>query len=166
MAWLSEWNPAKVTNWNLYPILPISCWKVAMVASSKCRFQLNDGEQLYANSLPAAPHQPVSLYQKHIKFTATQYWSSRRNCWLQQRRSHSSIKSRTHWHITLSVNANPCKTTIVHAATHGLQTQEVPISRSKVTWILGMNGICKLPSLLQRRSGCLHPQHVSVRSIC
>jgi len=25
-----------------------------MVASSKCRFQLKDGEQLYANGLPAA----------------------------------------------------------------------------------------------------------------
>src|SRR5260370_39531941 len=52
MDTFSAWNPASVTNWNLYPILPSSCWKLAMVTSSSFFFQLKDGEQLYARSLP------------------------------------------------------------------------------------------------------------------
>src|SRR5271166_6326573 len=35
MLRFSAWKPARVTNWNLYPIPANSCWKRAMVASSK-----------------------------------------------------------------------------------------------------------------------------------
>ena len=40
------WNPARVMNWNRYPMAPSSFWNRAMVVSSRWRFQLNDGEQL------------------------------------------------------------------------------------------------------------------------
>ncbi|CFS48794.1 Uncharacterised protein [Mycobacterium tuberculosis] len=33
-------------NWNLKPMAASSFWNLAMVASSRCFFQLNDGEQL------------------------------------------------------------------------------------------------------------------------
>ena len=36
-------------NWNLNPIAASSFWNFAMVLSSRCLRQLNDGEQLYAN---------------------------------------------------------------------------------------------------------------------
>jgi hypothetical protein len=49
---LSAWKPAKVTNWNLYPIAPIRSWKLAISSSESFFSQLNDGEQLYARSLP------------------------------------------------------------------------------------------------------------------
>ncbi len=47
-----------------------------MVASSKCRFQLKDGEQLYANSFPAA-YNYTSLQEsalgsnRHLKYRKT-----------------------------------------------------------------------------------------------
>src|SRR5260221_5974051 len=48
----SEWNPARVMNWNLYPMAASSRWKPAMVESERCFFQLKDGEQLYASNFP------------------------------------------------------------------------------------------------------------------
>src|ERR1043166_946061 len=55
IAWFKAWNPAKVTNWNLYPIAASSRWNLAMLRSSRFFRQLNDGEQLYASILPGNP---------------------------------------------------------------------------------------------------------------
>src|ERR1044072_7793995 len=52
MPGFSAWKPDSVTNWNLYPIAPSSLWNEASWLSVRWRFQLNDGEQLYASSLP------------------------------------------------------------------------------------------------------------------
>lgn len=38
--------PASVTNWNLYPILPSSCWNVAICSLLRFFSQLKEGEQL------------------------------------------------------------------------------------------------------------------------
>jgi hypothetical protein len=38
--------PASVTNWNLYPSLPSSCWKVAICSLLRFFSQLKEGEQL------------------------------------------------------------------------------------------------------------------------
>ncbi len=46
IPWLSEWNPASVTNWKRYPRAPSSFWNVAIFASSIARRQLKLGEQL------------------------------------------------------------------------------------------------------------------------
>jgi hypothetical protein len=51
IEWFSAWKPASVMNWNAYPIAPSSRWNRSMSPSSRCRRQLNDGEQLYASSL-------------------------------------------------------------------------------------------------------------------
>ena len=37
---------ASVMNWKRYPIAASSTWNLAIVASSRCCFQLNEGEQL------------------------------------------------------------------------------------------------------------------------
>src|ERR1700693_6387863 len=55
MAMLSAWNPARVMNWNLYPIVASSRWKRAIVESSRFLFQLNEGEQLYASIFAESP---------------------------------------------------------------------------------------------------------------
>ena len=52
MLAFNAWNPASVMNWNRYPIEPSSFWNRAISMSSRCCFQLNDGEQLYARCLP------------------------------------------------------------------------------------------------------------------
>src|SRR6185369_5657554 len=44
IEWFRAWKPASVMNWTLYPMWPSSRWNLAIVASSRCRFQLNDGE--------------------------------------------------------------------------------------------------------------------------
>src|ERR1043166_5572306 len=52
MPSFSAAKPDSVANWNLYPIAPSSRWNAASWLSVRWRFQLNDGEQLYASSLP------------------------------------------------------------------------------------------------------------------
>src|SRR5581483_8475016 len=49
---LKAWNPTSVTNWNRYPISASSSEKRSIVRWSRFRLQLNEGEQLYARSLP------------------------------------------------------------------------------------------------------------------
>src|SRR2546428_9043042 len=60
MLRFSEWKPASVMNWNLYPMAANSVWNRAMLVSSSFFFQLKDGEQLYASILPGCSAKTAS----------------------------------------------------------------------------------------------------------
>src|SRR5438445_304419 len=52
MERFSAWKPARVTNWNRYPMSASSRWNCAIVSRSSFFLQLNEDEQLYASSFP------------------------------------------------------------------------------------------------------------------